>query len=53
VANGTAKMTVGEPGWNSTQVHRKLPSQYHLPHTYTSPPDDGLVMPETCRGILI
>jgi hypothetical protein len=22
-------------------------------HTYTLPPDDGLVMPETCRGILI
>jgi hypothetical protein len=26
---------------------------YHLPHTYTLPPDDGLLMPETCRGILI
>jgi hypothetical protein len=31
-----------------------LPSlQYHLPHTYTLPPDDGLLMPETCRGTLI
>jgi hypothetical protein len=22
-------------------------------HIYTLPPDDGLLMPETCRGILI
>jgi hypothetical protein len=27
--------------------------KYHLPHTYALPPDDGLLMPETCGGILI
>jgi hypothetical protein len=24
-----------------------------LPHTYTLPPDDGLLRPKTCRGILV
>jgi hypothetical protein len=44
VANGTCKMTV-----------RSLPVilQYHLPQKHTLPPDDGLLMPETCRSILI
>jgi hypothetical protein len=35
VANGTSKMTVGEP------------------HTYTLSPDDGLLLPETCRDISV
>jgi hypothetical protein len=43
VANGTSKMTVSE-----------LTGILEVPFaTYTLPPDDGLLMPETCRGILI
>jgi hypothetical protein len=56
LANGTSKMTVGEPGWKG--IPPRLPDS-HLRstfcniHTYTLPPDDGLLMPETRRGILI
>jgi hypothetical protein len=43
VANGTTVMGVSVP---STEP-------YHLAHTYTLTPEDGLLMPETCTGILI
>jgi hypothetical protein len=43
VAKGTYKMTFSEPG--SLTVISEV--------RYTLPPDDGLLMPETYRGILI
>jgi hypothetical protein len=54
IANGTSKMTVSEPGWN-VPLHPGLPAVIlEVPFaTYIHlPPDDGLLMPETCRGIL-
>jgi hypothetical protein len=56
VAIGTSKMTVSESGWNSiphSLAESRLRSLTSLPHTYTLLPDDGLLMPETCSGILI
>jgi hypothetical protein len=48
VANDTSKITVSDSR-QSSDSHKKC----HLPHKYTLPPDDGLLMPETCRGTLI
>jgi hypothetical protein len=60
VANGTSNMAVRELGWSSAAaVAAPRLADSHLRstichiHTYTLPPDDGLLMPETCRGTLI
>jgi hypothetical protein len=45
VANGTSQMTVSKP---------VLTDMLEVPFaSYTLTPDDGLLMPETGRGILI
>jgi hypothetical protein len=54
VANGISKMTVSEPRWNGTRFHPGLLTVIlEVPFANTLPADDGLLMPETCRGILI
>jgi hypothetical protein len=49
VASGITKMTLSEPGWNESHLRSTF---CHI-HMYILPPDDGLLMPGTYRGILI
>jgi hypothetical protein len=59
VTSGTSNMTVIESGWNGVPGHPgsvtvilEVPFSTYI-HTYTLPPDHGLLMPEKCRSILI